>query len=548
MGHYRLLRREDGGLWELGRGSMGVTYKAVDIHLDKPVALKVVNAHFLTSESSRERFQREARGAASLDHRHVARVCYFGQSGQNFFYAMEYVDGSTIETIVQRDGPMAWRAALGVALQVTRALMAAHAKGLVHRDIKPANIVLVDEMDERNVAKLIDFGLARSAAEENGSKGINNASGFLGTPLYASPEQCEELPADIRSDIYSLGVTLWFMLTGHPTFEGPLGKVFHQQLYAPPPFEKLPANLPPAVCMLLEKMLAKDRTLRQRTPTELREDIEKCLRSPTSRSVYSAGPPVIPLVASEDSRVPMLPARPLADPESTALATAAAASPARLPVATNPGHRSPVGYVLAGAVGAAVLLGGLLWTLHAPWRPAGDPAVSRAGSPEQPTPTPFQVEALLTQAREASKANVPGQIITSYNAVLAAAPNSLEALVKIAGAEQALHENEKAQTAFQRAITLPAENPRDAIYLALAYSSLGQREKAHQSLEAGSSSRRKTPRISSCEPSLLNVSDARTARCGTSTRRSGSTRRTRKRSTIGLPELRAQGIRPGHPG
>ena len=291
--HYRVLRRDDGSLWKLGAGAMGVTYKAIDTNLDAPVALKVINAAFTSNDAARERFIREAKAAASLRHRNVASIHHLGQDGDTFFYAMEFIDGETVEHFVKREGPQSWRVALPAALQVTRALMAAHEKRLVHRDIKPANVMLVHEVGEDDlVIKVIDFGLAKTLVEENGSVVNVSGSGFLGTPLYASPEQCEELAPDIRSDIYSLGVTLWFVLTGRPPFEGGLGKVFSQHLHAPPPWVQLPAATPEPVRALLTRMLAKERADRPQTPADLRREIDACLRA-CGQSVPRVAPPVV---------------------------------------------------------------------------------------------------------------------------------------------------------------------------------------------------------------------------------------------------------------
>ena len=277
--HYRVLRRGNGSIWELGRGAMGVTYKAIDDNLHKVVALKVINALHVDKEKSRDRFLREARAAASLNHRNVASVYHLGQNAQNFFYAMEFIDGETVDALVKRVGPLPWRDALAIVIQVTRALMAAHEKRLVHRDIKPANIMLVPELGEDvALVKLIDFGLAKTLLEENGSLVNTNSTGFVGTPLYASPEQCNEEAPDIRSDISSLGVTLWFMLTSRPPFNAPMGKVFAQHLSAPPPLEQLPENVPESVRLLLGRMLAKERADRPQTPTDLRRELEACLR------------------------------------------------------------------------------------------------------------------------------------------------------------------------------------------------------------------------------------------------------------------------------
>ena len=143
--HYQILRRDDGSLWELGRGAMAVTYKAIDNNLHCPVALKVVSAANLDDEHTRARFVREARAAAALRHRNIASVYHLGNDEQSYFYAMEFIDGETVEDRVIRGGPLPPAEALGIAAQVARALGAAAKQGLVHRDIKPANIMVVRE-------------------------------------------------------------------------------------------------------------------------------------------------------------------------------------------------------------------------------------------------------------------------------------------------------------------------------------------------------------------------------------------------------------------
>ncbi len=220
--HYRVLRREDGRLWELGRGATGVTYKAIDTNLDATVALKVINAQALGDDLARERFRREAKSAASLHHPNIASVLYLGGDEANFFYAMEFIDGETVETLLKRAGPLPWIEALQIAHGVASALTAAHGRKLVHRDIQPANIMLVadEEGAARRAVKLIDFSLAKAVAEGSGTHAYTAGSEFLGTPSYASPEQLRNEALDTRSDIYSLGCTLWAMIAGRPPFEG----------------------------------------------------------------------------------------------------------------------------------------------------------------------------------------------------------------------------------------------------------------------------------------------------------------------------------------
>lgn len=279
--HYEVFTRDDGSLFELGRGAMGITYKAFDTSLRIPVALKVINATYLNSEVARQRFVREARSAAQLRHRHVASVFHLGTEGDTWFYAMEFIDGETLDTLIKRQGPLNPILALTITGQVARALNAAAQHGLVHRDIKPANLMLVKEDDEL-VAKVIDFGLAKaSVAAEGEDAATLSMGGFVGTPHFASPEQLEEKEIDTRSDIYSLGVTLWYMLAGQAPFAGSMAQVMSQHLSKPPPFEKL-EKLPPAVSEVLKLMLAKDPSDRYQTPSDLRKGIEIAIEKITT--------------------------------------------------------------------------------------------------------------------------------------------------------------------------------------------------------------------------------------------------------------------------
>jgi serine/threonine protein kinase len=255
--HFQVLRRPDGSLWELGRGAMGITYQAFDTNLRCDVALKVINAQYLNSETARQRFLREARAAAQLRHPNVASVFHLGNSEGGFFYAMEFVDGETVERKVQRDGPLAPDLALRIARQVTRALITADRQKLVHRDIKPSNIMLVKEDDEDHLlVKVIDFGLAKSLVAVADQSLTVTLGGFVGTPHFASPEQLEEKEIDVRSDIYSLGATLWFMLAGRPPFQGSMASVIHQHLAQPVPQDVLLKPVAKAVDFTVERQLA----------------------------------------------------------------------------------------------------------------------------------------------------------------------------------------------------------------------------------------------------------------------------------------------------
>lgn len=266
---------------------MGVTYKAFDTNLRSPAALKVINSAFLQNEHARQRFLREARAAAQLRHPNVATIYHLGHEGvENYFYAMELIEGETFEELIHREGPLEASVALELTLQVTRALIAAHSVGLIHRDIKPSNLMVTRHHGELLV-KVIDFGLAKAVEKELESvegDALGNAltrtvgTGFVGTPYYASPEQLEGLLLDTRSDIYSLGITLWFLLSGKPPFHATsMARVISEHLGKPPPFERLPPQ-PDRVVKLLRRMLEKEPHLRQQTPMELRDEILACLR------------------------------------------------------------------------------------------------------------------------------------------------------------------------------------------------------------------------------------------------------------------------------
>src|ERR1700675_2809533 len=287
---YELLRREDGSLWELGRGAMGITYKAYDTNLRFPVCLKVINSAYLESDKARQRFLREARAAAALRHPNVASVFNLGIDHENYFYVMEFIDGETLEARVKRQGPLKPVDALNIALQVARALAVAAKQQLVHRDLKPTNLMLVDQEEELHV-KVIDFGLAKVAKVAGEDSGTLTIGGFVGTPHFASPEQVEEGEVDVRSDIYSLGATLYFLVTGQAPFTGSVGQVMSQHLYKPLPMEPL-TSLPRCVVSLLQRMMEKDRNNRPQTPQDLQKAILACLeeiRPASGRSVHKTG-------------------------------------------------------------------------------------------------------------------------------------------------------------------------------------------------------------------------------------------------------------------
>ena len=272
--HYRIVTHSDGSPAEIGRGGMGVTYKAFDKNLRCYVALKVIHQRLLADSSMRERFLREARHAAQLRHPNVASVLHLGTNAEQCFYTMELIEGESVEQLVQRAGPLGPVLALRIVSQVASALTAAAKLRLVHRDIKPSNLMLVRSEAGELLVKVIDFGIAVSLdnkmIEDDATR-----QGTAGTLQFASPEQLRQQPVDVRSDIYSLGVTLWYMLAGRPPFTGSKTQIINGQLTSPPPFDQLSAPL--CVRRLLERMLEKDPGRRFSTPAEVQRAVAECL-------------------------------------------------------------------------------------------------------------------------------------------------------------------------------------------------------------------------------------------------------------------------------
>ncbi len=228
----------------------------------------------------RSRFLREARAAANIRHPNVARVTYYGEQDGECFYAMELVEGETLEARVRRDGPMPFAVALDVVEQAGRALAAAGACGVVHRDIKPSNVMLESDPSGALRVKLIDYGVAKVMGLQTESGSEQTHAGFIGTPAFASPEQfagAGQMPVDTRSDIYSLGVTLWYLLTGRTPFVGRTMEEIHARQTTELPLQQLKGlHLPGKVVALLKSMLAADPNDRPQAARELLLAVHSC--------------------------------------------------------------------------------------------------------------------------------------------------------------------------------------------------------------------------------------------------------------------------------
>ena len=238
------------------------------MNLGIPVTLKVLNSRFFQEPLARRRFFREARFAARVRHPNVASVYHLGSRGREVFYAMELVEGETLEHLIKRRGRLEVRLALEIATQVAAGLAAIHQQHLVHRDIKPGNIIVRLNAESGGIAKIIDLGLVKAIDEPASGTAISIPGAFAGTPGFASPEQFAGIGAEIRSDLYSLGITLWEIATGKTPFRGTAAEVMYQHQHAPLPLEQL-TDVPQPVIVLVEKLLEKDPAQRFQTPNEL---------------------------------------------------------------------------------------------------------------------------------------------------------------------------------------------------------------------------------------------------------------------------------------
>jgi serine/threonine protein kinase len=282
--HYTVQQNAEGKPFELGRGAMGITYKAFDVRLQRPAALKIINSRLLGNESVRLRFIREARAAASVRHPNVASVFHIGESGGNYYYAMEFVEGESLAAFFRRSGCPETDLALEIVEEVAFGLTAIEEQHLVHRDIKPSNIMVSLKDGKLKDAKIIDLGLAKGVAEENS---LSTVGAFIGTPAYASPEQFAGIGTDIRSDLYSLGVTLWEMLSGNLPFTGSAAELMYRHQHAEPPIERL-KNVPAPVIALLQVLLAKDPNQRFQTPAQLQQALTRLREAIASGSALTA--------------------------------------------------------------------------------------------------------------------------------------------------------------------------------------------------------------------------------------------------------------------
>ncbi|MEM9564576.1 MAG: Stk1 family PASTA domain-containing Ser/Thr kinase [Actinomycetota bacterium] len=263
-GRYELHRR-------IARGGMADVFLAKDQLLDRPVAVKVLFPQFAAEESFVARFRREAQAAANLNHPNIVAVYDWGEHEDTYFIVMEYIEGQTLAELIAGQGTLSPDVAADVAIEVSSALGFAHRNGTVHRDVKPGNIMI----NQSGQVKVADFGIARAFG--GGDDELTQTGSVMGTASYFSPEQAQGKPVDPRSDLYSLGVVLYEMLTGEPPFTGhtPVAIAFkHVQETAPRVRQRNP-SAPPALDAVVDKLLHKDPAMRYPAADELRADLRR---------------------------------------------------------------------------------------------------------------------------------------------------------------------------------------------------------------------------------------------------------------------------------
>jgi len=314
---YRLVRH-------LARGGMAEVFVGRDELLGRTVAVKVLFPQLSHDQSFVERFRREARSAAMLNHPNIVSVFDFGEDGGSHFIVMEYVDGPTLRDVIRREGPMDPSEAARIASAVAAALGAAHGQAIVHRDVKPANVLLGD-----GVVKVADFGIARAARAH---QGLTQPGMVLGTVRYLSPEQARGATVDHRSDIYSLGTVLYEMLAGEPPFPGndPVVVAVTQRAgEAPPPPSTRNRRVPPGLDAVVAKAMSVDPARRHRSAEELRAELKAALSG-------AADPDATVAAAGATATQVAGPATAVLPPTDRPAGTAAAAAAAPVRVRRDP--------------------------------------------------------------------------------------------------------------------------------------------------------------------------------------------------------------------
>ncbi|MEN6429433.1 MAG: protein kinase, partial [Coriobacteriales bacterium] len=267
----------------IGSGGMADVYKAVDEVLGRTVAVKVLHPRYAAESNFIARFRQEASAAANLSHPSIVNIYDWGQDNGTYYIVMEYVKGTDLKTLVEQNGPLDPMRAADYAAQVCSALAVAHGYDIIHRDIKPQNIVLTPD----GTLKVMDFGIARA-----GNTTMTQTGSVLGTAQYISPEQAQGRPLGPASDLYSLGVTLYELVTGRLPFDGdtPVAVALKQVNEEPVPPRRIRPSIPPSLEAVILRAMRKDPAERYASASEMRDDLKRVLNGGTvSAPVATSG-------------------------------------------------------------------------------------------------------------------------------------------------------------------------------------------------------------------------------------------------------------------
>lgn len=477
LGHYDIVS-------ELGRGGMGVVYKGYESTLHRYVAIKVLADALAHDEAVRERFVREARSMAALNDPHIIQIYFIGEDQGQPFFVMEFVEGESLGSMLKRDHRLTVEQAAKIIHQTAQGLATAHDAGVIHRDIKPGNLMIT----ARGQVKIADFGIALS--NQDLSKKLTSTGEFVGTPGYLSPEVCLGKPVDRRSDIFSLGIVLFEMLTGKMPFndESPLGLMLEVVRAEIPDVRSLNSDADPDIARILSRMIVKEPADRYQSCHELVADLAahplvarggpitvQTKLSPAAATMVGQKTPV-----SGRVELPVTPPPPSSAGASTRITPAPATAPPAHATVASAGHRSVLGRsgerapgpgLLPWAVAAVLVLGvaGAAWGWRAQlpgvgnWfgsgaasmastapaaAPAADAAVATsptrvddASTPEAAPPFSGNLQAAMSQAPEA----LPAAPAANEDAVADAAAPAADGALQIEAAADWGHADASAQ-------------------------------------------------------------------------------------------------------